>query len=816
MKHSARLIAVFLLVVPVPSFAQDLTATPEVIYFGDMSIYQSGITRELRLENTSDGPLQISALEIHGQDAAQFAVVSGSISDPIPPGSSALFQVRATPTPTPTPYIEAHIDVIVNGSEVRVPLYATAREPGAFYVSPSGNDDNPGTRALPLQTIQRAVDQAVPHDFIFAEDGVYEGPVIMTRSGEPGAYITLKSINKWGAKIEVIDGEGAQDGIKVVANYITIDGFELYDPAPGAGRIGNGITIYESHHVEAVNNNIHDFGGSGIQGAYCDHVLIENNTVYNNAKYNPTQSSGISIWRAWAVDDAPGYHIVIRNNRSFGNTTITKNARNVNTDGSGIIIDDLWESKDGERYPHRTLIENNLAYDNGGSGVHIYKSSHIDVFNNTSYHNRHNEGVTGTFRGELYSNRSKDTVWRNNIGYANPGSGITEYNRAIFAHKAEDAVYENNITYSTDSNYTQSITLLDSEPTEAYLMANNLIGVNPHFTDASNLDFSLKSESPAIDAGSDDIASLVDINYLTRTLGPVDIGAFEYFDVPYRVELTSFEALVAGQDIQLRWTTASELNNAGFAVEQRTPESDFEEVMFVEGHGTSDVEQVYQTTLQNVPPGTHFLRLKKTGLDGSFDYSGTVEVTVEDNLPVELTSFEALVAGNDVQLRWITASELNNAGFDVELRAAEMEFQKVSFVEGHGTTHTEQVYETTLQDVSPGTYALRLKQVDFDGAFAYSEVIDITVGATAYHLAQSYPNPFNPQATIRYTLPVSSLVTLEVFDLLGRSVRVLVHEEQAAGAYSVRFDGQNVSTGTYVYRLTAGAFSETKTMVLLR
>ena len=614
--------------------------------------------------------------------------------------------------------MEARIELYAAGSQVTVPLFTTARLPGTYYVHPGGDNANPGTQDLPWQTLQHATGQAVPQDTILVEDGLYEGPVVITRSGEADAYITFKSINKWGAKIQVINGDGAQDGIKVVANYITVDGFELFDPAPGPGRIGNGITVYEAHHVNVLNNKVYEFGASGIQGAFCDHVLIENNVVYNNAKYNPTQSSGISIWRPQAVDDAPGYHFIIRNNRSYGNMTVTKNKNGLNSDGNGIIIDKSWESPDGTRYPHRTLIENNLVYDNGGSGIHIHKSSHIDIFNNTSYHNRHNQGVPGTWRGELYTNRSEDTAWRNNIAYANPGEGSTAYNRAIFAYGANDVVFENNITYSTNPLDTYSITVMNSDVTYDEVVEDNVVGANPHFADVAGLDFSLQPHSPAIDAGSDDIISFTDINYSARSDDQIDIGAFEFYQAP--------------------------------------------------------------------------------------------------RLPVELTSFEAVVADPRVYLRWTTASELNNAGFAVELGRTQADFEQVLFVEGYGTTDSERFYEATLDGVAPGAYSIRLKQIDFDGSFDYSNVLDVVLGTDSYHLAQSYPNPFNPQTRIPYTLPFYSHVTLEVFDLLGRSIKTLVNEEQAAGTYAVIFEGRDLPNGTYIYRLTAGAYTETRSMVLLK
>jgi hypothetical protein len=296
------------------------------------------------------------------------------------------------------------------------------------------------------------------------------------------------------------------------------------------------------------------------------------------------------------------------------------------------------------------------------------------------------------------------------------GEGIFEWNRSVLIAKGGATVWENKITFS-GSPGDHSILIDNGTVTEQYLLANNLMGVNPQFFDASDLKFSLKPESPAINAGNDQIVSFFDINYLTRPQDAVDIGAFEF---------------------------------------------------------------------------------------------------VEDGLPVELTAFDAVVSGADIRLIWATASELNNAGFAVELRAPDRDFEQVLFVEGQGTTNDARAYEATLTDLAPGAYSLRLKQIDFDGTFVYSETVEVAVAAETYHLAQSYPNPFNPQARIRYSLPVANHVSLEVFDLLGRSIRMLVDEEQAAGTYSVTFEARDLSNGTYVYRLTAGGFTETKTMVLLK
>lgn len=396
-----------------------------------------------------------------------------------------------------------------------------------FYVDPSGNNSNQGTSAQPWRTIQYAVTKVSPGDTVLVGDGIYREKVIITRSGTADRYIVLKSINQWGARVEVAE-PGQTDGIKIAANYITVDGFEIYDPNPGPGRIGNCITVWENHHINILNNKVHDCGGAGIQVGRFDHVHVENNTAYGNAKYNPNQSSGIGFFQARAVDNAPGYHVIVRNNRSYNNINLvlSNHKPGETTDGNGIIIDNFYnEGATNVKYPHRTLIENNLSYNNGGKGIHLFKSDHVDIFNNTAYHNNTDLKSKATWRAELSLVYAKDTAWRNNIGVANPGQGVLQWNRAILIARSEDMVWERNITYdgtagNASINFSgTSVTLSD--------LSDNLLGTRPMLRDPSNGRFGLQEGSPAIDAGSNQIVSFVDINYKSREAGSVDIGAFE-------------------------------------------------------------------------------------------------------------------------------------------------------------------------------------------------------------------------------------------------------------------------------------------------
>lgn len=189
----------------------------------------------------------------------------------------------------------------------------------------------------------------------------------------------------------------------------------------------------------------------------------------------------------------------------------------------------------------------------------------------------------------------------------------------------------------------------------------------------------------------------------------------------------------------------------------------------------------------------------------------TIEV-----LPVELTSFVATAKSNAVELVWKTASEINNDRFEIERSNDNANFAKIGFVRGNGTTTEAKEYRFVDEGVSGKLY-YRLKQVDFDGAFAYSPVVEARVAPPAeFALEQNYPNPFNPTTTIRYQLPVGGNVKLEVFDVLGKKVATLVDARQEAGIYNYALNASNLSSGMYFYRLQAGSFVQTKKMTLVK
>ena len=199
--------------------------------------------------------------------------------------------------------------------------------------------------------------------------------------------------------------------------------------------------------------------------------------------------------------------------------------------------------------------------------------------------------------------------------------------------------------------------------------------------------------------------------------------------------------------------------------------------------------------------------------------------SVENNgvLPVELASFTSSISRNNVTLNWATSSETNNSGFDIERSlVGTTEWTKAGSVTGNGTTTEAKNYSFT-ERVNTGKYSYRLKQIDFNGNFEYFNLSsEITVGVPdAYKLSQNYPNPFNPSTKIDYDLPYDGKVSILLYDISGREVANLVNEVKTAGYYTATFNGANLASGMYFYRINATGtgnnnFISTKKMVLIK
>ncbi len=205
-------------------------------------------------------------------------------------------------------------------------------------------------------------------------------------------------------------------------------------------------------------------------------------------------------------------------------------------------------------------------------------------------------------------------------------------------------------------------------------------------------------------------------------------------------------------------------------------------------------------------------------------------------IPVELVSFTANTNGNVVVLGWCTASETNNHGFEIQrssikhssgsaIRNQHSDWVVVGFVKGNGTTTEKQNYSFADNNLSVGIYSYRLKQIDFDGTINYSNEIEVDFSLpTEFALHQNFPNPFNPNTTISYSLPVANFVTLKIYNTLGEVVATLINNEwKEAGHHNYQLSTINyqLPSGVYFFQLEARGvdgknFSSAKKLTLMK
>lgn len=191
--------------------------------------------------------------------------------------------------------------------------------------------------------------------------------------------------------------------------------------------------------------------------------------------------------------------------------------------------------------------------------------------------------------------------------------------------------------------------------------------------------------------------------------------------------------------------------------------------------------------------------------------------------PVEMTTFYANVVKYVVTLNWETATEVDNYGFEILRQAQDDGWSLLGFIEGHGNSNSPKEYifiddmSLETEEVLIGTIHYRLKQIDTDGSFEYSEIITVELGIPGkFELKQNYPNPFNPTTKIVYAIPQDGHVSMKVYDILGKEVTTLVNENKKAGRYTINFDGSQFTSGIYITKITEGSFNGLIKMLLIK
>ena len=204
---------------------------------------------------------------------------------------------------------------------------------------------------------------------------------------------------------------------------------------------------------------------------------------------------------------------------------------------------------------------------------------------------------------------------------------------------------------------------------------------------------------------------------------------------------------------------------------------------------------------------------------GSFNFKWRYTMAESTKpLPVELTVFTGRLVNDRVKLRWTTATEVNSYGFVIQRKNSAGEYEEIGFVEGQGTKNTPSHYVFYDRDLpAQGILMYRLKMVDRDGTFEYSDEVEIVAAPGSIGLKQNYPNPFNPRTSITFTAPESGLATLKIYNSAGKEVATIFKETVEAGVQkSAFFDGTGLPSGTYVYVLQVGSYTESRKMMLVK
>jgi hypothetical protein len=371
--------------------------------------------------------------------------------------------------------IPAHGLLIVEGSRSDFGNVEPHGQGSTYFVSGTGDDGNSGSSAEDaFRTLQRAADLTAPGDTVYALDGEYTSGagtnvLQIDRSGTeeswiryeayPGHTPTIRLDQNWGgisvdgASFVIVDGFAVVGGAKNVSRE---EAFAQMNNLDNIATIANGIAVAPAwddasrkpHHVIIRNSTVSDCPGGGIYSSQTDYLRIEGNVVHGNAFWSPWGNSGISVYQSWNSDSSTATKVFIRGNVSYQNESIVPTyitdpdhpEKRVVSDGNGIIVDDArntqsYSSEPGTPYQGRTLVENNLVYDNGGRGVNVYSSDHVDVRYNTSYRN----GRTADIESELSVDDARDVQVASNIVVARKDK------RATLMLRARDVTFVNNL-----------------------------------------------------------------------------------------------------------------------------------------------------------------------------------------------------------------------------------------------------------------------------------------------------------------------------------------------------------------------------------
>ena len=339
-------------------------------------------------------------------------------------------------------------------------------DPMPFFVSPTDGDDTNDGRSpeQPWASLNQSLNRLLPGQTLYLMDGTYNELSgtsvhhIIRNDGEPDAWIRITAA--YGHQPVIVATEGT--GLEIQGDYVEVAGLTVRGEGfDESNSFGYGLSIRRAHHVRLVGNSVASMPLNGISAIESSNIEIINNEVFENAFWDASQGSGISVWHSlnWDQPAAPdGYHDRILGNRIYRNENKVKSKwKNYSTitDGNGIIIDRNRHFN----YSGRTLVANNVVFDNGGRAIMVFDSNRVDVLFNTTYQNGRTDGLEGG-PVEIAVGRASDVRVLNNLAWALPGAP------ALSANEANGFESEGNVLISTDQagSFSDSNSVLSVDP----------------------------------------------------------------------------------------------------------------------------------------------------------------------------------------------------------------------------------------------------------------------------------------------------------------------------------------------------------------
>jgi hypothetical protein len=441
-----------------------------------------------------------------------------------------------------------------------------------YYISTSGSDSNNGSSGSPWRTLQHAdFTPRAPGDCINVSPGTYDG-MILSKGGNGATsigYVVYRCQTLDGCVINGNAGPNRNTAFwfqtNGSANYVIIDGFVMAGAGAARGPYGVGLNVSNgtngaqiaSHHVWVLNSIVSNFSQTGISFVAAEYFYALHNTVYGNAGATcNAQGSGISVFEPHSLarymptnDDknnpnsfigsfATGsdfFRIVVEWNVTYNNalTSCGTSDSPTNTDGNGIILDTFGSFNgrgNSEQYVHPTLVAFNVAYNNGGVGLHAVGSEFVTFANNSCYNNNLDPFHNGTFRGCITANASYANTYINNIAVSvtaahtscSSGTPYAKFNTPGLSSPPSGGSppfptgvnnWTNNVTLTLGQANCYGVDVPVFRPEQPYSSTANREATDPKWVDVGNssignettpavgTNFALQADSPAIGYG---------------------------------------------------------------------------------------------------------------------------------------------------------------------------------------------------------------------------------------------------------------------------------------------------------------------------